>query len=172
MAATALALAVAMPAFACSCAASLARPTAARTEVEEWRVGEAYRRGLIEQAGDSFRDGREILVFATVYRQELVEDPADPQFGGVRSFLRVDELWSGAVGREVVITIGGAGMPVTSCDWRLHVGDYRPLVLYRISEEIIVLAGQCTQTLARAVYREGLLTTVTGRREPLTRFPK
>jgi len=167
-----VALVLATPALACSCDVGLVRPAAANTEAEEWRVGEAYRKGLIEQAGDSFRDGREILVFATVYRQELVEDASDPHYGGMRSFLRIDELWSGAIGRDVVIAVGGAGMPVTSCDWRLHVGDYRPLVLYRINEEIVVLAGHCSQVLARAVYRQGLLATVTGRREPLAKFPR
>jgi hypothetical protein len=63
-------------------------------------------------------------------------------------------------------------MAVTSCDWPLHVGDYRPLVLYRINHEIVVLAGHCSQLLARAIYRQGLLTTVTGRREPMVRFPR
>ncbi len=167
-----LALALATPALACSCAAGLVRPTSGSTEAEEWRRGEAYRKGLIEQAGDSFRDGREILVFATVYRQELVEDATDPHFGGVRSFLRVEELWSGAFAREAVITIGGAGMAVTSCDWRLHIGDYRPLVLYRINDEIVVLAGHCSQVLARAIYGQGLLATVTGRREPLAKYAR
>ena len=169
---TLLWLVAAAPAFACSCAAGLVRPTSGSTEAEEWRRGEAYRKGLIEQAGDSFRDGREILVFATVYRQELVEDAADPHYGGVRSFLRVEELWSGSFDREAVITIGGAGMAVTSCDWRLHIGDYRPLVLYRINDEIVVLAGHCSQVLARAIYRQGLLATVTGRREPLAKYAR
>jgi hypothetical protein len=172
VAATVVALAVAAPALACSCAPGLVRPAVGKTEAEEWRLGEAYRKGLIEEAAESFRDGRAILVFATVYRQELVEDAADPQFGGVRSFLRIEELWSGAIGRDIALTVGGAGMAVTSCDWRLHVGDYRPLVLYRINEEIVVLAGHCSQVLARAIYRQGLLATVTGRQEPMVRFPR
>jgi len=83
----------------------------------------------------------------------------------------VHEAWRGPPLQEIVlVSTGERGSRVPySCTWRLQLRSYRPLVLLRSADGKSELAGICDQVLGEQVYEQGLLRTLTGRSEPLTR---
>lgn len=159
-------------ALACACPHPPFDTLIARNDDEAWRAGEQLRKWLIATAGDRYRRDttEDQLYIATVWRQELVDDPEAPP-GSIRSYIHVQEVWRGPPVTEIVLisSMAGGGRVPYSCTWRIQLGTYRPLVLLRNADGSFQLAGICDQVLAEQILENGLLRTLTGRQEPIVR---